>query len=187
MARERLAAINVVAVFPDMEAARSAVLALERAGIDEHDISLLGPGAEEARVATDVREPDGIVTRDIAKTSAAGVAAGGSLGALAGFIGGALAWGIPGVGPVVGSAVWAATLGGAGAGAAIGGLTAGAAVLGQSDTWADTYREPLAAGQVLVGVHADTKEALHRGEEHLRSQSPLRLMRLDAQGQPLPE
>lgn len=186
MARERFAEYNVVGVFTDMESARTAVLALERGGIDEHDISLLGRGAAETKVATNVHEQDGNVTKDVAKVSMAGTAAGGGLGALAGFVGGALAWGIPGIGPVVGSAVWAATLGGAGVGAAIGGLTSGVAVLGQSDTWADTYQETLSAGHVLVGVHADSPEALAKAEEQLAKQNPMRTMRVDASGRPAP-
>lgn len=185
MARERFADYNTIGVFADMESARTAVLALERAGIDEHDISLLGRGAAEAKDDTNVQEQDGNVTKDVAKTAAAGTAAGGGLGALAGFVGGALAWGIPGIGPVVGSAVWAATLGGAGVGAAIGGLTAGTAVLGQTDTWADTYQESLSANRVLVGVHADTPDALEKAETLLRQQNPIKTMRVDANGRPV--
>src|SRR5437867_11945859 len=53
-----LAPFNVVAVYPDMEAARKAVDALERAGVEAGNISLLGKRVEEAAGNVDTRNRD---------------------------------------------------------------------------------------------------------------------------------
>jgi hypothetical protein len=186
MAREQLASHNAIATFSDMESARAALLALENGGIDGNDLSILGRGAAEAATETDPRERDAGALSTVAKAGAAGTAAGATGGALVGLIGGALAWGIPGIGPVVGSALWAATLGGAGVGAAIGGLVTGTAVIGQSEGWADSYHESIRAGQVLVGVHVDGRRQLDKAVGILESKAPLRIDRLDEKGRPLP-
>jgi hypothetical protein len=104
------------------------------------------------------------------------------VGAVAGFLGGALAFGIPGVGPVVDSAIWAATLGSAGTGAAIGGLVAGTAAIGQSESWADSYQESIRARHVLVGVHTETKEQLDKAVKILGEHEAQRIDMLDAEG-----
>ena len=94
---------NVIGVFPDMAAARKAMDALERAGIDAVHISLLGPGAEEASARADTRERDENVAVDMGKRTGVGVAAGAAAGGIAGLIAGAVAFAIPGVGPVIGA------------------------------------------------------------------------------------
>ena len=48
MAREQLSKFNVVATYSDMGAARKAFDALEAAGVDGDDMSLLGPHAAGA-------------------------------------------------------------------------------------------------------------------------------------------
>ncbi len=189
MPREKLADLNVVATFQSMEAARSAILALERAGVDEDDISILGRAAaesnKEAQQHPEIRDKN--VATDVAKTAATGTAAGASLGAAAGLIGGALAFGIPGIGPVIGSGIWAATLGGAGVGAAVGGLVSGTAVLGQDETWAETYQESVRAGRVLVAVSCAARDGLRKSASILRDQQPLKLEYVDGAGRPVPE
>jgi hypothetical protein len=182
MPRERLAQYNAIATFEDMPRARRAMLALENGGIDGEDISLLGRAAAEAADNLDPRERDARSTTDIAKAGAVGVAAGAGVGAVAGFLGGALAFGIPGVGPVVDSAIWAATLGSAGTGAAIGGLVAGTAAIGQSESWADSYQESIRARHVLVGVHTETKEQLDKAVKILGEHEAQRIDMLDAEG-----
>jgi hypothetical protein len=185
MPREQLAAYNAVATFEDMARAREAMLALEGGGIDGDDISLLGRAAEEVASNPDPRERDARSTAEVAKAGALGATAGAGVGAVAGFVGGALAFGIPGIGPVVGSAIWAATLGSAGTGAAIGGLVAGTAVIGQSEGWAESYQETIRSGRVLVGVHTDTREHLEKAEKILTEHGALNIERLDAGGKRL--
>ena len=103
-----LAEFNVIGVFPDMVAARKAMDALERAGIDAVHISLLGPRAEEASSRADTRERDENVAVDVGKRTGIGAAAGAAAGGIAGLIAGAVAFAIPGVGPVIGAGLWAA-------------------------------------------------------------------------------
>ena len=182
MARERLAEHNVVATFPDMHRARDAIMALERAGVEADNISLLGRAGDEVANEPDPAERDAGVTKDVTKAALAGTAVGGAVGGIAGFIAGALAFGIPGIGPVVGSGIWAATLGAAGVGGPIGGLVAGAAALGESEAWESTYHESVRAGRVVVAVHADDRQHLDRATEVLRGQEPATLEFLNAQG-----
>lgn len=182
MARERLADHNVVATFSDMENARKAIMALERAGIDADNISLLGRAGEEVANETDPAERDAGVTKDVTKAALTGTAVGGAVGGIAGFIAGALAFGIPGIGPVVGSGIWAATLGAAGVGGPIGGLVAGAAALGESEAWESTYHESVRSGRVVIAVHADDRQQLDQAADILRGQEPAALDFLNAQG-----
>lgn len=185
MARERFAAFNVVAAFPDMAAARGAIDALQRRGVDGNNISLLGRAAEEVRNDLSTEERDAGVAKDVSKSAAIGTAAGVSAGALAGLVGGLVAFGIPGIGPAVGTAIWATTLGGAGVGAAIGGLVGGTSAISTSPAWGNTFKESIRAGRVLVGVHADTREEVDSAVQVLRDQHPLQVDYLDPQGQPV--
>jgi hypothetical protein len=180
-AQPRFAEHNVLAVFPDMEAARSALLSLEQAGVEAARISLLGPQAEKAAEETDTADRDAGMAKDVTKAAAVGTAAGGAAGGIAGFLAGALAFGVPGIGPVVGAGIWAATLGGAAAGGSIGGLVGGTAVLPQSDAWELTY-ESVRAGRVIVGVHSERREDVQRAVGVLRRHEPLRLEQFDTKG-----
>src|SRR4051812_49973695 len=112
MAREQLSQYNVVATFPDMAAARKAFDALEAAGVDGDDMSLLGRTADAAAAATDTRERDAHLVGDMSEKAVKG----GAIGSVAGAIAGTVAFVLPGVRPGVGVGIWAATLGGAVAG-----------------------------------------------------------------------
>src|SRR2546423_7658423 len=83
MAREQLSKFNVVATYPDMEAARKAFGALEAAGIDGDDMSLLGPHADAAAAELETRERDAHLVGDVGEHVAKGGAIGSVAGALA--------------------------------------------------------------------------------------------------------
>src|SRR5437016_7765152 len=106
MARDQLSQFNVVATYPDMDTARKALKALERAGVDGDDISLLGRQADVVAAEEDTRERDAHLTGDVTKK----VAEGGAIGTVAGAVVGTVAFLIPGVGPGIGAGIWAATL-----------------------------------------------------------------------------
>lgn len=186
MAREQFAAFNVVGTYPDMESARKALAALEQAGIDGLDISLLGRPAQEAASDPNTQDRDAGVSKDVSKAGVLGTVAGGGAGAVAGLVGGALAFGIPGVGPVIGSALWASVLGGAGVGAAIGGLTAGTAAISQNPDWETAYNESVRQGRVLVGVHVDDGRDLGRVEQVLHDSGAMKVDQFDAERHPIP-
>ncbi len=175
---KHLAQNNVVATFPDMEAARGAVDALTSAGIEAEDISLLGRAVEEARNDTDTRLRDMEATGEIAKRAGTGIAAGSTLGALAGVA----AFAIPGVGPVIGGGILAAVVGGGIAGGSVGGMVGGVAGLSLEDDWDLTFQESIRAGRVLVAVHAAEKEDVEKAAKILDGKKPDQLDWLDAEG-----
>lgn len=94
-----LAEHNVTACFPDMEAARQAIESLERAGVPGSHISLLGPQAEEAADVTDTSQADAQLGEKAVRATLGGAATGAGVGGAVGFLAGAVAFGIPGVGP----------------------------------------------------------------------------------------
>lgn len=176
-----LAAHNATACFPDMEDARKAVEALERAGVPASHISLLGPRAEEASTTADTSQRDEQVVEKAMQATLGGAAAGTGVGGAVGFLAGAAAFGIPGVGPGVGAGIWAATLGGAAAGGGVG-FTAGAmAKMKQSQAWELTLEE-VSKGYVVVGVHSDDPEELEDAVGALAARRPGKMHRFDADG-----
>jgi len=180
MAREQLAKLNVVATYPDMEAARRAMAALERAGVDGDDISLLGRQAAQAASATETSQRDAHLAGDVGKRTVVGGAAGTALGAAAG----AIAFVIPGVGPAVGAGIWATTLGGAVAGGAVGSVVGGVSSINLSEDWELTY-DDVRNGRALVAVHTDDSDQAERLEELLRKEDPIKVERFDAAGRRL--
>jgi hypothetical protein len=175
---------NFVAVFPGMPEAREALDALEAAGIDAAEISLLGPAAEEAAEQADTRERDAGMAGRVGKRATVGALAGGATGGLAGFLAGLAAFAIPGVGPVIGAGVWAATIGGAVAGGSVGGVIGGYSAVDMNEAYELTY-ESVRAGRVLVGVHSEDPAHVDRGEEILRKLDPLSIDRFDKSGRRL--
>jgi hypothetical protein len=173
-----LAEHNVVATFPDMEAARNAVEALTRAGIPNEDISLLGRQVEEERHDPDTRIRDLEATTEVAKRAGAGVAAGGVLGGLAGLA----AFAIPGVGPVVGMGVLAAVAGGSVAGASVGGMVGGVAGISLEDDWDLTFNDSVRSGKVLIAVHGADRADVEKAAKELEAQGPEKLDWIDAEG-----
>ena len=178
---KQLAEYNVVATFSDMDAARKALDALGRAGIEAEDISVLGQAVDEARSDPDTRLRDLDATADVAKKAVGGAAAGGALGALAG----AAAFVIPGVGPVIGMGLLAAAAGGTVAGASVGGMVGGVAGLSLEDDWDLTFQESLRAGRVLVAVHATDKADVEKAAEVLEEEEADQLEWIDSEGRKL--
>jgi hypothetical protein len=172
---------NVTACYPDMEAAREGVEALERSGVTGSRISLLGPQAEEAAEVRDTRQRDEATLQEGMKSTLGGAAVGTGTGAALGFLAGAVAFGIPGVGPAAGAGIWATTIGGAAAGGGVG-FTAGAmARMKQSQAWELTLQD-VSAGRVVVGAHTDDPEELDRAVEALEGTNPSHIRRFDAEG-----
>lgn len=177
-----LADYNVTACFPDMEAARQAIETLERAGVPGSHISLLGPAAEEAAdEVTDTSQADARLGEKAVRATLGGAATGAGVGGAVGFLAGAVAFGIPGVGPTVGAGIWASTLGGAAAGGGVG-FTAGAmAKMKQSQAWELTLQE-VDEGYVVVGAHTDDADEFDDAIAALQRREPRKLHRFDAEG-----
>ena len=129
---------HVVALFATEAAAESAAADLRRVGVpDQHLSMLILHGGETP--------PTGA-----SQESAFDVAAGTVVGGTFGFVAGALAFGIPGVGTVIGAGLWTATA----IGAAIG-ATAGIEVSDYHRAWEGQYRTAVANGDALVAVSTD--------------------------------
>lgn len=184
MEQHDLSTYNVIATFPDEEAARKAVHSLHEAGIDSERISYLGARAVER--AQDLDAPDEEdssppnaeeLHTEVPKRAGATAAAGAGAGGAAGFLAGLAAVGIPGAGPLVGAGVWAATAGGAAAGGVAGGVAGGITKM-----WEMHYKDAVANGGALVGIHSEDQAEVQRGAEVLLAERPQRLDHLDQEG-----
>jgi hypothetical protein len=181
MERNAFAPYNVTASFPDMEAARAAVEALENAGVAASSISLLGPGADEAVSPADTAQRDERTVDKGMKATLGGAATGAGVGGALGFLAGAAAFGVPGVGPVLAGGIWAATLGGAAAGGGVG-FTAGAMTkMRQSEAWEMTLQD-VGEGLVIVGAHTEDEAEHDRAVDALQGAGPTKLTRFDRDG-----
>lgn len=123
---------ELLATYRDPEAARRAITALERHGIDAADIHLVeAPGVTTPKTDSAMREPDMAVTREVGRrgfaTALIGAVVLGGVAAIVGFIVG----GAPG-----------ALIGGVGffmAGGALGFFYGGASAVAVSEEWGDTF------------------------------------------------
>jgi outer membrane lipoprotein SlyB len=177
----RLTDHNVVATFPDLDAAREAMLALGRSGVDADNMSMLGRDVRDVESDPDTRMRDLEVTGDLAKKAAVA----GSAGTVLGGIVGAAAFALPGLGPVIGSGIWAAVAGGAVAGGAVGGMVGAVAAAELGPEWEVSYGDPLREGRVLVAVHAQNDEEAAEAAKVLEKEGAETVDHLDADGRPL--
>jgi outer membrane lipoprotein SlyB len=177
----RLSDHNVVATFPDLDKARDVIKAVNEAGIDADDISMLGKQVEEVSSDPDTRLRDLESTAELGKKSAKGASVGGVIGGIAG----AAAFAIPGIGPVVGSGILAAAAGGAIAGGVVGGMMGAIDATELGPEWEVTYGAPLREGKVLVAVHARDDRQVQRAEETFQEHGAQRIDHLDESGAPL--
>lgn len=174
---------NVLATFPDLEVARDVIAGLERRGVDGNKISLLGRRAEAAAEA-DARqtgEQDAGMAADAGRSAGIGAATGAGVGGTLGFLAGAAAFGLPGVGPAVGAGIWATTLGGAAFGTGVGLLQGGIAGVKESEAWQLTY-DSVKEGMVVVGVHDDEPDLVDVAEEVFREHGGDDVSRFDVEG-----
>ena len=145
---------TVAGLFDNMTAAQQAVGTLERAGVNQSDISIIA--GNESGKYKDYAKGDEDTGKGAGKGAAKGAAIGGGLGLIAGLA--ALA--IPGVGPIIAAGPIVTALTGAGIGAAAGGLIGALANAGIPEDDARIYADEVRRGGVLVIVrtredHAD--------------------------------
>jgi hypothetical protein len=169
----------VIAVFQDPEAARRALDALQEAGIYPPAVSLLCRDRQEVRdaMALESEEVPSIMD-EVAGGAAEGALAGAAVGGILGALAGAVSFAIPGIGPVIGTGIWAAVAAGL-----AGGATVGMMVGGMRKMWEQAYRDAVAEGRALVGVHSEDADMVERAETVLRRMGPLRLDPFDEGGE----
>lgn len=153
----------VIGIVDNRAQAEVAVDALQRSGqIGPGEISVLLSDPRSGRdfaVEHHTKAPEGAVTG-----ASAGGVLGGTLGLLAGI--GTLA--IPGLGPLIAAGPVLAALSGAAAGATVGGISGALIGLGIPEDEIQGYEAKLRAGNVLIAVHASSREARNTAEEVLK-------------------
>ena len=171
----------IVGVFEDTAAARRAVDALREAGIPESAISILCRDRAAAREAMGLEplDEDDTVIDEVGSTAVESALVGAAAGGTVGLLAGALSFAVPGIGPVLGTGIWAAAI----AGAAGAGATLGLMLRGMRKMWELMYRDAVAEGRVLVSVHSDDAATVERAEAVLRNLRPLRLDHFDEGGE----
>lgn len=154
---------TVFGVFETRMELESTVDNLKAQGYRNSDISVIIPGDEK-----DLRSLEGKDSKamDGAKTGAvSGIAFGGALGWLAGA--GALA--IPGIGPFIAAGPIMAALAGAGIGGGLGGITGAFIGSGIPEDKAKKYESYLKEGSMFLAVHADDSDWMNRARKILES------------------
>lgn len=153
----------VFAIFKDRSDLESAVDMLKTAGFNSSDISVLMSDKHEAQKfahENSTKAPEG---------TAAGAAGGLVLGGTLGWLAGAGALAIPGIGPFVAAGPIMAAIAGAGIGGTVGGVTGALVGLGIPEYEAKRYEAYVRDGGLLISVHAVDSERIDRAKEILKS------------------
>jgi uncharacterized protein (TIGR02271 family) len=148
---------TVVGLFDRFEEAQRAVEALNAAGFDRNQISLVAHDREGEYS----RYLEGAQGEDLSSGAATGAGIGAVLGGLGGLLVGLGALAIPGIGPVLAAGPLISTLAGAGIGAAAGGIVGVLVDMGIPEEHANAYAEGVRRGGTLVTVRTDD----HRADE----------------------
>jgi hypothetical protein len=155
--------ISVYAIFPNRSDAEDALQQLRRNGFRPEDVSVLLPdnvGTKDIGVTNSTKAPEAAV---------AGGAAGATAGGVFGWLIGAGALAIPGVGPLIAAGPIMAALAGLGAGAVLGGATGALVGTGIPEYEAQRYEGRVRDGGILVSVHCDNDDWVKRAKEVLKN------------------
>ncbi len=149
----------VFAIFKDRSYLESAIDMLKTSGFNSSDISVLMSDKYETQKfahENSTKAPEG---------TAAGAAGGLVLGGTLGWLVGAGALAIPGIGPFVAAGPIMAAIAGAGIGGTVGGITGALVGLGIPEYEAKRYETVVRDGGILVSVHAEDSERVDRAKE----------------------
>jgi len=132
---------------------------LKAADFSNNDISVLFPDKGTTRDFAhekNTKAPEGAIS---------GAGTGGVVGGALGWIAGIGALAIPGVGPFIAAGPIIAALSGAAVGAAVGGIAGGLIGLGIPELEAKRYEGKVAAGNLLISVHAENSEEISQAKD----------------------
>lgn len=149
----------VFAIFKNRANLESSVDMLKVAGFNNSDISVLLSDKKETQNfahENSTKAPEG---------TAAGAAGGLVLGGTLGWLVGAGALAIPGIGPFVAAGPIMAAIAGAGIGGTVGGITGALIGLGIPEYEAKRYEAFVRDGGMLISVHADDSRRVDRAKE----------------------
>jgi hypothetical protein len=128
----------------------------------KEDISVLFPenrGTKDFAHEKGTKAPEG---------AAAGAGTGGVIGGTLGLLAGIGALAIPGLGPFIAAGPIMAALAGAGVGGAVGGLVGALVGMGIPEYEAKRYEGLVKEGGILLSVHCDNSDWVHRAKETLK-------------------
>lgn len=152
---------SVFGIYRDEVALNRTVDVLRAQNFRNSDISVLMPskqGTKDFAIEKKTKAPEGVSTG-----AAAGVIGGGVLGWLVGA--GALA--IPGLGPFIAAGPIIAAIAGAGVGGTIGGIAGGLIGLGIPEFEAQRYAGYVKEGGMLISIHVDDSKWEAKAKEIL--------------------
>lgn len=153
----------VFGIFDNRGAVESAVDHLKMDGFRNSDISVLMQNASETKDfahAKETKAPEGATSG-----ATTGILGGGILGWLAGA--GALA--IPGIGPFVAAGPIMGALAGAGIGGTVGGITGALIGMGMPEYEAKRFESSVSSGGILLSVHVDDSDWNTKAKDILES------------------
>jgi hypothetical protein len=152
----------VFGIYPGRADAEEAVDILRNAGFRNTDVSVLfsdNQGTKDFAHEKNTKAPEGTTT---------GVVSGGLAGGILGWLTGIGAIAIPGLGPLVAAGPIVAALAGAGALGAVGGMIGALAGMGVPEYEAKRYEGRIREGGVLLSVHCDSSDWVHRAKDVLQ-------------------
>ena len=153
---------SVFGIFLTRSKAESAVDALKAEGFSNSELSVLLPentGSEEVATEQSTKAPEG---------AAVGVGSGAAVGGALGWLVGAGALAIPGIGPVIAAGPIVATLAGIGIGCALGGFAGTLVGMGISEYDAKKYEGQVRKGGILIAARCETSEQVQRSKRVLQ-------------------
>ena len=155
----------VLAIFDDRARAEAAVQALSERGITRDQLSVLFRHDD-----VNITSEEMVALDREAEATGTAVAFGGTVGGLAGLLGGLAVFSIPGIGPFLGVGVLATTIGGAALGAAAGERATHFKEFGMPDERSSRYGQALETGSVVLAVSARNAEEVMAAREALALQ-----------------
>lgn len=144
--------IAVFGIYRTREHVDEAVSVMRSAGFRNSDISVLLPdnkGTKDFAHEKHTKAPEG---------TTAGAATGGILGGALGWLAGAGALAIPGIGPFLAAGPILGALAGLGAGGVVGGFVGAVVGMGIPEYEAKRYEGRIRAGGVLCSIHCDDED-----------------------------
>ncbi len=148
-------------IYPTYTSVEAGIDVMRAAGFRNTDISILlpeNPGSKDFGLEKRSKAPEGA-----AAGAASGAVVGGTLGWLVGI--GTLV--IPGLGPLLAAGPIVAMLAGLGAGGTVGGIAGTLIGLDIPEYEAKRYEGRIKKGGILLSVHCDDSQWLHRATELL--------------------
>lgn len=155
---------SVFCIAVSRDQAETIVDRLRAEGFTSTDISALFPDTGSTRDFAhekNTKAPEG---------AAAGAGTGGVVGGTLGWLAGIGAITIPGIGPLLAAGPIVAALSGAAVGAAAGGVAGALVGMGIPEYEAKRYEGKVKNGNILISVHADDSDEVHRAKKIFEEQ-----------------